>query len=1087
MIVWFDRDGHISEVVDSYRLVDKDGDELYSSFSANRGSQGAGSIFCYFEGLESATAKNSFIQYRKPDRSLTATYPATDEALAYFEFNPSRDMVRFKYGKQYRFVRFELPDPDVMSVPGSYSASVTISSSDDTAKVFDLLCFTIKSSAIAPEKDITESQFNILLDSISHNKEISDAFDGIWSKATKSLSITNETGQGYFVTNSRSKDRTEIWAGSVGVLSGSLSAYYRPGQINYSKGDGKWAYLVFPDYGSSSNTYFTIATEQWAWNTFVPISGKVTMNGPLYIKQDADADNELFRVISETRDDFYTQMAYDSLGAVDGNNQIFIKANRSIDYTEDGYVWKHGKLAVANEDGTIEVSTPTGSGQATPKSYVDNAIAQWREAAMKIVATLPPSGEPGITYLLAIGGNEYDTYVWEENAWRKIGSSRVDLSDYYTKEQVDLLLPGQSGAPIWPASEAGQQITISFDLNLPRQPRKGDYLCLASVSFDSSLKVGDIYRIASVSSGQGSAIATIEGDSLGNMRGPQGARGRSHWAGSLNFIRAGTSSTFVWAVNIGDHPEATTEDTVLVASVGAGSGAPAEVGDICEVTAVNEYNGNYYLTVGEVIGNIRGPKGDKGDAGKPGDYFDLGEISLSEGGMSFSFQKSVTDSDIEEMKSAIGFSGVFSGLNFRGNKVVSDESSSSVIGYQFSAIFALDLFDEAKDTSVFASVAVNLSTKIMTVTGVVTSLVESVDCYTKAQADAKLETKVNKPANNPTVLSALYFETNGTTGYIAFNQYGAGNALARYMSDGRLKAKDPSETNDLTTKKYVDDLAAGKLDKPATPEALSVISINPQGGTTTLQCGVDAVSNSIAKRTATGQLRAKDPEDERDLTTKKYVDGVLAKKTIRRFSVLTLTNGNERVIFDREGGWGSSLSVFFSRPGAQTCNHYWGSVVKPSRVKTVKSLKKKYLGDMQTKEGNVVSAQEILAFILGISPSEVTAPKAIMEGGRLYGMAQFQALAGLEEIKANSPVFGVPLKGVLHGDHIYDLGTQKGIGIVGGIFHFAKDNSEVELGGGQPNVYHNTIIASIKISLWGRSSEGNPNMSEWRLRSEVLL
>lgn len=179
MIVYFDRNGKILETVTDYTLLDGSGSEIGHSFSANRGNQGTNSIFCYFDGFgESISKQNSFIQYRKPDGSLTDTYPADADVDACIAYNQTKDMSFFRYGKMYRFVRFDLPSPDVMSESGSYGASVSVTWKESKVTVFSVICFSLKDSAISPDKDISESQFNVLLNMIARGNRGASVWSG---------------------------------------------------------------------------------------------------------------------------------------------------------------------------------------------------------------------------------------------------------------------------------------------------------------------------------------------------------------------------------------------------------------------------------------------------------------------------------------------------------------------------------------------------------------------------------------------------------------------------------------------------------------------------------------------------------------------------------------------------------------------------------------------------------------------------------------------------------------------------------------------------------------------------------------------
>ena len=56
-----------------------------------------------------------------------------------------------------------------------------------------------------------------------------------------------------------------------------------------------------------------------------------------------------------------------------------------------------------------------------------------------IVDTLPDTGDSKYIYLVDDGAGNYDRYVWdsENSEWVNIGGTEIDLSDYYTKDEVD--------------------------------------------------------------------------------------------------------------------------------------------------------------------------------------------------------------------------------------------------------------------------------------------------------------------------------------------------------------------------------------------------------------------------------------------------------------------------------------------------------------------------------------------------------------------------------------------------------------------------------------------------------------------------
>ena len=115
-----------------------------------------------------------------------------------------------------------------------------------------------------------------------------------------------------------------------------------------------------------------------------------------------------------------------------------------------------GRIPQRVEGGNINVGTPTNDAHATSKKYVDDKIASIQRESYKVVdiTTYPTlndflasTGEEGYLYLYPIDTSEaptfesgYYRYVWEDNAWLDLGTTQIDLSDYYTKTETDTLL-----------------------------------------------------------------------------------------------------------------------------------------------------------------------------------------------------------------------------------------------------------------------------------------------------------------------------------------------------------------------------------------------------------------------------------------------------------------------------------------------------------------------------------------------------------------------------------------------------------------------------------------------------------------------
>lgn len=83
------------------------------------------------------------------------------------------------------------------------------------------------------------------------------------------------------------------------------------------------------------------------------------------------------------------------------------------------------------------------------RAEISNMISAIPKFSIQVVQSLPSSGISTTTIYLTPSsggsGNSYSEYIYVNNAWELIGSTAVDLSDYYTKAQVNAMVtPVQS-------------------------------------------------------------------------------------------------------------------------------------------------------------------------------------------------------------------------------------------------------------------------------------------------------------------------------------------------------------------------------------------------------------------------------------------------------------------------------------------------------------------------------------------------------------------------------------------------------------------------------------------------------------------
>lgn len=92
-------------------------------------------------------------------------------------------------------------------------------------------------------------------------------------------------------------------------------------------------------------------------------------------------------------------------------------------------------ISISADQTANKVTVKIDSTVAT-KTYVNDAIANISTFSVTIVTELPATGQSNIIYFLGTQA-PYTEYMWINGAWEVIGSTDTDLSNYYTKAQVD--------------------------------------------------------------------------------------------------------------------------------------------------------------------------------------------------------------------------------------------------------------------------------------------------------------------------------------------------------------------------------------------------------------------------------------------------------------------------------------------------------------------------------------------------------------------------------------------------------------------------------------------------------------------------
>jgi len=77
---------------------------------------------------------------------------------------------------------------------------------------------------------------------------------------------------------------------------------------------------------------------------------------------------------------------------------------------------------------------------------ITDALGSMTSLQYEIVTTLPATGAAGTVYLINNGGDVYEQYMWIGGAWHSLGTTAIDLSNYYTMAQTDTRLAAKQDA-----------------------------------------------------------------------------------------------------------------------------------------------------------------------------------------------------------------------------------------------------------------------------------------------------------------------------------------------------------------------------------------------------------------------------------------------------------------------------------------------------------------------------------------------------------------------------------------------------------------------------------------------------------------
>ena len=446
MYIYFDRNGTIKEVIN---------DE-----SIRRGSSDYNKIYCYLEG--NPDIDDIWYLQKNPDGTLTNEVSFVDNIVTKaIPYDSHRDMKYFQDFEEYQFYVFTLSS-SYLSQNGLVVATIRVAE-NNTLWALGELTFNVQANIVNSDNDITQSQYDYLLITISsYRSEFNNELD--WMKnllfyysnnvdITDTLTLTNHyldkaNGNANPDVNSKCTNYIDLSTYTGFLISGHsqyattlICTYDENKTFLRSYGDGTSAGLTFTDYQfipQSDEKYVRFSTYQY---TQYPL--KVVSLGELAPITDKKQDNYLFNKKYVACGDSFTKgdvissdKVYPYLIAQRNNMRLVNMAHNGsyCHYGENGFTNPNNSYYYQNIPldadiitiayGLNEISTPIGTKDSNDNTTIwgaYNEVLGW-------ITTNIPNAKVGI-----ISNDAWMTYDLR-NALQEIASywgvEFLDLKEY---------------------------------------------------------------------------------------------------------------------------------------------------------------------------------------------------------------------------------------------------------------------------------------------------------------------------------------------------------------------------------------------------------------------------------------------------------------------------------------------------------------------------------------------------------------------------------------------------------------------------------------------------------------------------------
>jgi len=187
----------------------------------------------------------------------------------------------------------------------------------------------------------------------------------------------------------------------------------------------------------------------------------VTNQPNLYVPPSSESFSSYINSYGEGE---YLYLFEESLYSLRRLVRVFLCTSARASSSGWAYTWKEIQLDVYSKSETntllnakenisnkvIALSSESTDDQYPSAKCVYDSISAITTLSFEVAQSKPTENiKTNVIYLIPAAssatGNVYEEWIYVNNAWELIGSTQIDLSNYYTKTQVDNLIPDVSG------------------------------------------------------------------------------------------------------------------------------------------------------------------------------------------------------------------------------------------------------------------------------------------------------------------------------------------------------------------------------------------------------------------------------------------------------------------------------------------------------------------------------------------------------------------------------------------------------------------------------------------------------------------